>query len=804
MKFSERWLREWVDPPLDTSALVAQLTMAGLEVEAVEAVAPPFSGVVVGRVETVEAHPQADRLRVCRVDVGAGEVLTIVCGAANVAPGMRVPTARVGAELPGGLKIARAKLRGVESFGMLCSARELGLADTSDGLLPLPADAEPGRDVRALLALDDVTLELSLTPNRSDCLGVAGVAREIAALNRLEPALPRHEPVPATIAETVGLEIASPQDCPRYQARVIRGLDPRAETPLWLKERLRRSGLRSLGPVVDVTNYLLLELGQPMHAFDLARIEGGIRVRHAAAGETLVALDGQTLTLSGDMLVIADARRPVALAGIIGGAESAVGAETSSILLECAFFAPAAIAGKARRLGLHTDSSHRFERGVDPELQTRAMERATRLILDIAGGQAGPVVEAVHAEHLPRRAPIRLRADRLERLLGYPLPAAEVAGILARLGMRVRADSAGIWEVVPPSFRFDIAIEADLIEELARVHGYERLPVSRASSRLEIRARDSHMERVRRARHLLADRGYQEAITYSFVDAEMRRRLDPAREALVLANPLAADIAVMRTNLWPGLVQACLYNLKRQQARVRLFEYGRRFIFNPPGKGKFIHIKEQIVEESVFSGIATGTAYPEQWGVPARPLDFFDVKADVEALLSDLGRGHRYVFEAAAHPALHPGQAARIVDACGREIGWLGALHPQTAGTLGFEQAVFVFELCLDHIESPRIPLFAELSKFPAVRRDLALIVDERVTAAELCACAREAAGGLLQGLHLFDIYRGKGVDSGKKSVALGLTLQDFSRTLTDVEVDALMEGVLKQLQIKLQATLRE
>jgi phenylalanyl-tRNA synthetase beta chain len=804
MKFSEQWLREWVDPPLATQALVAQLTMAGLEVESVEPVAAAFSGVVVGRVEAVEPHPQADRLRVCRVDVGGGEPLTIVCGAANVAPGMHVPTALVGAQLPGGLTIARAKLRGIESFGMLCSAKELGLAEQSDGLLPLPPESVPGTDVRALLALDDVSLELSLTPNRSDCLGVAGVAREIAALNRVDVTAPRQDAVSSVIDAVVPVDVAAAEACPRYLARVIHAIDPGAQTPLWLKERLRRSGLRSLGPVVDVTNYVLLELGQPMHAFDLSRIEGGVRVRYARDGESLVALDGQAYALAADMLVIADHQQPVALAGIIGGQDSAVGATTTSILLESAFFSPAAIAGKARRLGLHTESSHRFERGVDPGLQARAMERATGLILEIAGGKPGPVIEAGDAACLPQRSPIRLRAARLQRMLGHPLAGAEVTEILTRLGMRVRAEGTDAWQVMPPSFRFDIAIEADLIEELARVHGYDRLPPSRPGSRLEITAREPHTDRVRRARHLLADRGYQEAITYSFVDAERQKLLDPSREALRLANPLAADIAVMRTSLWPGLIQACLYNLKRQQARVRLFEYGRRFIFNPPDQGRTPPLKEQVIEQNVFSAVATGAAYPEQWGAQSRPLDFFDIKADVEALLGDIGRGHDYIFQAATHPALHPGQVARIVDSTGREVGWLGALHPQTAAALEFEQAVFVFELNLDGVDSPQLPHFAELSKFPAVRRDLALIVDEAVTAAELCACIRTAAGDLLQGLHLFDIYRGKGVDSGKKSIALGLTLQDFSRTLTDVEVDALIEGVLKQLHSKLQATLRE
>ncbi|MCC6207411.1 MAG: phenylalanine--tRNA ligase subunit beta [Gammaproteobacteria bacterium] len=804
MKFSEQWLREWVDPPLDTKALVAQLTMAGIEVEAVEPVAAEFNGVVVGRVEAVEPHPQADRLRVCRVDVGADAPLTIVCGAANVAPGMCVPAALVGARLPGGLTISRAKLRGVESFGMLCSAKELGLAETSEGLLPLPACAKPGVDVRELLALDDVSLELSLTPNRSDCLGIAGIAREIAALNRIDMKTARAAEVPAAIDVAVKIEVATPEACPRYLGRVIRGIDPAAESPLWLRERLRRSGLRSLGPVVDVTNYLLLELGQPMHAFDLARIDGGIRVRQAENGETFTSLDGQTLALRDDMLVVANHQGVLALAGIIGGAQSAVNAETTSILLECAFFAPAAITGRARRLGLHTESSHRFERGVDPELQAQAMERATQLILDIAGGEAGPVVAAMNAEFLPCRSAVMLRAARLERLLGYRIPAAEVQDILVRLGMRVEAEGDGVWQVTPPSFRFDIAIEADLIEELARVHGYERLPSHRPSSRLEIRAHDAHLERVRRGRHLLADRGYQEVITYSFVDAGIQRLLDPVHESLALANPLAADIAVMRTSLWTGLIQAGLHNLKRQQARVRLFEYGRRYTGALRSDDESGAPLEQIKEEAIFAGIAIGTAYPEQWGLPGRGVDFYDVKADVDALLEDLGRGHACGFEAAMHPALHPGQSARILDSSAREIGWLGALHPETADALGFGQSVFVFELNLDTIESPKDPSFTELSKFPSVRRDLAIIVDECVTAAELDACVRDSAGNLLQGLHLFDIYRGKGVDSGKKSIALGLTLQDFSRTLTDVEVDALIEGVLKQLHIKLRATLRE
>jgi phenylalanyl-tRNA synthetase beta chain len=794
MKFSEQWLREWVDPRIDSEALAARLTMAGLEVDAMTAVAPDFSGVVVGHVQAVTPHPEADRLRVCQVDDGSATPLTIVCGAANVATGMNVPLARVGARLPEGKAIGKARLRGIESFGMLCSARELGLGEGDEGLLALPADAPVGADLRAYLGLDDVAIELGLTPNRGDCLGVAGIAREVGVLCRSEVRTPEIPAVTAAIDERRAIELLAAQACPRYLGRVIRGIDPAAATPLWMQERLRRSGLRSISAVVDVSNYVLLELGQPMHAFDLDRLQGGIRVRHAQPGETLKLLDGQTVTLQPDMLVIADETRALALAGIMGGADSAVGDDTRAVFLECAWFAPAALAGRARRLGLHTDSSHRYERGVDPELPARAIERATRLILDIAGGDAGPVVEAVSVGDLPVRLPVILRAARLERVLGYPVAAAEVSDILARLGMQITAQDHEKWEVVPPSFRFDLAIEADLIEEIARVHGYDAIPVQRPRSALPIAAPDAIAERGRTARALLSARAYQEVITYSFIDAELRRRFDPQREGLALANPISADTAVMRSSLWPGLSQVALHNLNRQHERVRIFEHGAKFVLDGG----------TLREEPTISGLAAGALWPAQWGVAQRDVDFHDVKGDVEALLSALGGQQRFGFEQAEHPALHPGQCARIVDGQGREVGWIGRLHPRLVQELDLGAHPLVFEISLQALSAAPRPAFRELSRFPAVRRDLALIVDESVSAAAVLACVRAAAGAKLQGLRLYDIYQGKGVDSGKKSLALGLTLQDFSRTLTDAEIGLLIQGVLQALKDGLGVTLRE
>lgn len=791
MKVSEQWLREWVDPAISSAELVAQLTMAGLEVDSVEPAAPPFEKVVVGRVIDLIPHPDADRLWVATVAVGGAEPLQIVCGAPNVAVGLCAPAALIGAVLPGGLKIRPSKLRGVESQGMLCSAKELGLAESSDGLLPLPTDSRPGQNVRELLALDDTLIEIELTPNRGDCLGMEGIAREVATLNRRE-----FRPLPVEAVEPVldavfPVTLLDPADCPRYVGRVIRNVDPAAETPLWMKERLRRAGMRSLGPLVDVTNYVMLELGQPMHAFDLGRLSGGIEVRRARPGDRLELLNGVVVEPDAETLLITDHAGPLALAGIMGGEISSCTDATRDVFLESAFFAPASMAGRARRYGLQTDSSYRFERGVDPQLQRRAAERATRLLIDMAGGQPGPIVEAVSSDHLPAEPAIRLRPERIRKLLGMDVPAAEVEGILRRLGMAVAVEMDH-WLVAPPSSRFDIALEVDLIEEVARIYGYDRLPGNRPLTRLEMPPQPEGQIGLERFRETLAQRGFQEAITYSFVDPVFQKCLDPEREPLALANPISADLAVMRTSLWPGLLKALIHNQKRQQPRVRLFEYGLNFV--PADDG--------LLQEPYIGGVAAGTALPEQWGAPARPVDFFDLKADVEALLTLTGEPEAFVFVAAAHPALHPGQSARI-ERAGAVMGWLGALHPRVARELDVEGDAFAFELRLAGLQPARVPAFRELSRFPASRRDIAIVVDEAVSARAIQDCVRQHGGELLREVRLFDVYRGKGVPEGRKSLALGLILQDFSRNLTDSVVEETVSGIIAGLAEQFDATLR-
>ncbi|MFM8333763.1 MAG: phenylalanine--tRNA ligase subunit beta, partial [Candidatus Methylumidiphilus sp.] len=622
MRFSEAWLRELVNPPLSTDELVAQLTMAGLEVEGLTPAAGAFSGVVVGEVLSLAPHPEAHRLRICQVAAGGAEPLTIVCGAPNVEVGMKPPLAMIGAVLPGGMKIGKSKLRGVESFGMLCSAKELGFDDGQNGLLPLPPDAPVGTDVRAYLQLDDTSLELNLTPNRADCLSVEGVAREVALLNGIDWQAAAAPANPVGSAATLPVTVDAPDACPRYLGRLIQHVDRSKPTPLWMAERLRRSGLRSLGPLVDVTNYVLLELGQPLHAFDAAKLQDGIHVRYGRPGEKLLLLNGQTIELAEDVLVIADTARPLALAGIMGGEESAVDDATQDIFLECAFFAPSAIMGKARRYGLTTDSSHRFERGVDPQLQTRAIERATALLLHIVGGTAGPLIEARADAHLPTRPPIRLREARVEKLLGLAIPRAQLAELLSRLGMGLEELPEG-WRVTPPGFRFDIAIEADLIEEIGRVYGYNNIPKRNPATHMELRPVSEARLDIERAKDVLVDRGYQEAITYSFVEPGMQAKIEPGLAVIALQNPISAELAVMRTGLWCGLLDAALKNLNRQQTRVRLFEAGLRFTRRDGA----------IAQEKSLAGLALGSVHEEQWGEKSRPVDFFDVKTDVEALL---------------------------------------------------------------------------------------------------------------------------------------------------------------------------
>ncbi len=675
---------------------------------------------------------------------------------------------------------------------MLCSAVELGLGEAADGLLELAGDASPGTPITRHLGLDDTAIEVDLTPNRGDCLGLAGIAREVGVLNRVPVTPAACDEVPATIDDTFPVELAAPEGCPRYLGRVIRGIDPHAATPTWMQERLRRSGLRSLGPLVDVTNYVMLELGQPMHAFDLSRLTGGIVVRWAKEGEKLLLLDGREVGLDAETLVIADRKEAVAIAGVMGGELSGIADDTETLFLESAFFTPTVIAGRARRYGMHTDASHRFERGVDPELQRRAMERATRLLLDIVGGAPGPIVEAVSADHLPRPASVRLRRERIERLLGVAIPDAEVEEILGRLGMQLDQADDG-WQVRAPSYRFDVAIEADLIEELARIHGYDNVPTSRPHGAMTILPEPEQRADAVRVAATLIERGYHEAITFSFVDPVRQQALDPGRAPIALANPISSDMAVMRTTLWTGLLAAVAHNQRRQQPRVRLFETGLRFLQGDDG----------IVQEPMVAGVACGTAAPEQWGETRRELDFFDVKADVEALLGLTGQAGDLIFAADKRPALHPGQSARILRA-DVEIGWLGSLSPQVAQEMGLKGRILLFELSLKALGQGRAPVYTTLSRFPAIRRDLAVLVDASLTARRLCDAVRETAGAWLIDLQLFDMYSGKGIDSNRKSLALGLTLQHPSRTLKDSEVDTLIDNVVQRLRDDLGAELRE
>ncbi len=792
MKFSEQWLREWVNPDVTTAELSHQLTMAGLEVDAIEPVAAEFNNVVVGEVVSLEQHPDADRLRVCQVNVGA-ETLTIVCGAPNVAQGQKVPAALIGARLPGDFKIKKSKLRGVESFGMLCSPVELGMADNSDGLMLLPADAVPGTDVRELLNLDDKTIEIGLTPNRGDCLSIAGIAREAGVVNQVAVEAPDVPSFTVGHQDSLSVRLTAAEACPRYFGRIIKGVNPAAETPLWLKERLRRSDLRSISPVVDVNNYVMLELGQPMHAFDLTKLDGGIEVRYANEGEVLTLLDGQEVTLAANTLVIADQTVPLAMAGIMGGEASSVTDETVDLFLESAFFSPDVIIGKARQYGLHTDSSHRFERGVDFELPARALQRATELLLEIVGGSAGSVIEAKQADKLPQRQAIILREERIKRLLGIELEQTKVTEILMRLGMNV-IEQGKTWLVTPPSFRFDITIEADLIEEVGRIFGYDELPTEAPKVPLEVTLPREGQVRMERVRSYLLDRGYQEAINYSFVDADMQAQVNPAEIAVALANPISADMAVMRTNLWTGLLQALKYNQNRQQDRVRLFEQGVSFT----KKGN------EIIEKRLISGVISGNLMPEQWAEKSRKVDFYDIKADIEGLLGMVMGSGEHSFVAESHPALHPGQCAAIKTSLGVPIGWIGKLHPGLEKSLDFNGSVYLFEVSEEVFANAAKPEFAELSKFPSVRRDLAIVADETVSAQQLKDCIAGASGEYLANLQLFDVYCGEGVESGRKSLALGLTFRDHSRTLKDEDVDALVSNILEKLNHELDATLRE
>lgn len=791
MRFGDDWLKEWVRPVPPVQALAHTLTMGGLEVDSIEPAAPGFQQVVVARIVRVTPHPQADRLKVCEIDDGRGEMLQVVCGAANAREELRVPLARVGASLPGDLVIKAARLRGVESFGMLCSARELGLAESADGLLELPADAPIGKDVRAYLDLDAHVLDIDLTPNRGDCLSVLGVAREVAALTGAQLAEPDLVGAPVGNPDaTQAVVVTDVEACPVYLGRVVDGFDPQAQTPLWMRERLRRAGLRSLGPMVDVTNYVLLELGQPLHAFDLDRISGHLQVRWAKVGESLRLLTGPEIILNTDELVIADEDGAVALAGIMGGSRSAVTDETTRVFLECAHFAPNAVAGRARRHGLHTEASQRYERGVDPTLQRRALERATELLLQMAGGRAGPVICAHEAAFTAM--PITLRHARVERLLGSSFPREQIEALLDRLNMSWQRVDSG-WDVCAPAYRFDIKIEVDLIEELIRLRGYDALEARAPRFTLKPIAAPEIGLTAARVRHVLAERGYHEVITYSFVDPAIQAAFLGDERPIDLINPLSRDLSQMRTTLWPGLVQAFRSNLKRQSERVRIFEVGKVFRRTDSG----------IVQRDRFAGLVHGPTLSEQWqGGTRSNAGFFEVKGDLEALVA-ISRLPSLSASVDTHPALHPGKSARLTVA-GTPVGWLGELHPALSAGLDLPAGVLVFEWDLD-ANPPAIPLhFTALSRFPTVRRDLSLVIPDAVPVGELTRLIREAGGAWLKECILFDVYRGPGLEEGSKSAAFGLIFQDDERTLEDRDVDEVINVIVRHLELKAGARIRE
>lgn len=795
MKFSELWLREWVNPSLDSAALAEQITMAGLEVDGIEPVAGAFHGVVVGEVVECGQHPNADKLRVTKVNVGGDRLLDIVCGAPNCRQGLKVAVATVGAVLPGDFKIKAAKLRGEPSEGMLCSFSELGISDDHDGIIELPADAPIGTDIRAWLKLDDNSIEISITPNRADCFGIIGVARDVAVLNGLPLTAPEIAPVPATIDDTLPVRVDATDACPRYLSRVVKGINVKAATPLWMKEKLRRCGIRSIDPVVDVTNYVLLELGQPMHAFDLDRIDGGIVVRMAQQDETLTLLDGNEVKLSDDTLVIADHHKALAMGGIFGGEHSGVNEETRNVLLECAWFAPLAITGRARRHGLHTDASHRYERGVDPALQPQAMERATRLLLEICGGEAGPVVDNSVQEKLPAQATITLRREKLDRLIGHPIDDRQVTDILQRLGCDVTV-GAGEWRAVAPSWRFDMAIEEDLIEEVARVYGYNNIPNVPVKADLVMTQHHEADLSLKRVKAMLVDKGYQEAITYSFVDPKVQALLHPGEEALILPSPISSDMSAMRLSLWTGLLSAVVYNQNRQQSRVRLFESGLRFV---PDTQANLGIRQDVM----LAGVLSGNRYEEHWDLARQTVDFYDLKGDLEAVLELTGKLDAIEFRAEANPALHPGQSAAIYLQ-GERIGYIGVVHPELERKLDLNGRTLVFELLWNKVANRVLPDAREISRFPANRRDIAVVVAETVPAADIIAECKKVGANQIVGVNLFDVYRGKGVNEGFKSLAISLILQDTSRTLEEDEIAATVANCVAALKERFQATLRD
>ncbi len=792
MKFSEKWLREWVDPALDSAALAHRLTMAGLEVDTVEPQGGGLKRVVVGEILEVHQHPDADKLRVCKVSTGRRKAIEVVCGAPNVVAGMKSPFAPPGTTLPNGVKLEKARIRGVQSNGMLCSEIELGLGDDASGIIELPPDAQPGRALADYLDLPDHVFDLELTPNRGDCFSVLGIARDVSAITATPLKDPLVKVIKATIDDAHPVELVLPEGCPRFAGRVVRGINTGARTPVWMTERLRRSGLRPIHPVVDVTNYVMLELGQPLHAYDLNRVKGAIRPRLARRGEKVTLLDEREIEVNTDTLVITDNTGPIGLAGIMGGLSTAVSDRTSDVFFEAAFWPPEFMLGRARQYALHTDASLRFERGVDPAGQARAVERATQLLLEIAGGDAGPLSDHVVPEYLPKKALLLLRRSRLNRVLGADIADGVVGRILSNLGIAATSHEEG-WSVVIPSFRFDIDVEDALIEEVARIHGYDEIPETTAIAETPLAPAPEGFIDLDVVANMLVTRDYQEVITYSFVDQEIDARISGASSELRLSNPISSEMSVMRSSIWPGLLGAAASNVARQQDRVRIFEIGKTFHGSLKAPREIMRV----------AGLAYGPADPEQWGSPDRAVDFFDIKADVSVLLASVGAESTFDFVAAGHPALQPGQSANIVRDK-KVVGIIGKLHPELAKQFDLDKGVLLFELNTEIAFAAAVPLATEVSKFPMIRRDIAVVVADEVSAAELVAAVKSAAPDLIRDVRVFDIYRGSGIEAGLKSVAFGLILQEISRTLTDVDADAAMQAAVGKLQQEFGAVLRD
>ena len=790
MKFSEQWLREWVNPPVSTEALSEQLTMAGLEVEGIEDCQRALSQVVVAKVNKITRHPDSEKLSICEVDAGEAKLKTVVCGAPNVKEGYYYPLAKVGSVLADGKEVCETEILGILSEGMLCSEAELGLSENTDGLMNIGKDGDAGFGLAEYLKLDDRVIEIALTPNRGDCLSIAGIAREIGVVNEIKPLVPEIQTQVVASELSRKIKLAAPKACPIYVGRVIEGIDISRPLPVWITEKLRRSGIRSINPVVDVTNYVMLELGQPMHAFDNDLLNGNISVRYSRAEESVVLLDGQACELTENTLLIADDSGAIAMAGIMGGLDTSVTDKTCNIFLESAYFSPEVIMGKARQYGMHTDSSHRFERGVDYQLQVPAIERATQLILQQCGGKAGPVTVSSIPDHLPKHLPVTLRKAKLSGLLGINIDNKRVTDILRRLDLEV-VEGDEEWQVTAASFRSDINIEVDLIEEIARIYGYDNIPNTGLEAFRSIHPLERGFE-LNQLRKVLHSRGYNEAITYSFVDKDLQSKILGDSGAIALMNPISADLGVMRRSLWPGLLTALQYNTKRQQQRVRLYEYGRVF-----------EQRDTISQEPVFAGLIYGNKYDKQWNIDEISCNFYDMKGDLEALLKEIQHGIIPEYVETRHPALHPGQSADIVYN-NQVIGQIGAIHPVILKSLDISQEVFVFEIKMSAFSVKSGVKFVKYSKYPSVKRDIAIVLDNKIPVSEVINCINLTASDLLENLELFDLYQGEGIDIEKKSLALGLTFQGTSSTLTDREVDDQVDDILSSLQKQFSAILRE